>query len=108
MAEDRDTISNEEHELNYLLKKWGKKTNEANRKILSDALDKFKDDNSFENHNRENFYYYSKQMNIGDSLEASDAKKDANTLNDITGDFKTRPKNKKSILWIILLIIFVI
>jgi len=108
MAEDRDIISNEEHELNYLLKKWGKKTNDSNRKILSDALDKFKDDNSFENHNRDNFYNYFKQMNIGDSLEASDGKKGSYTLTDITGDFKSKPKSKKSILWIILLIILTI
>ncbi len=109
MAEDRDIISNEEHELNYLLKKWGKKINSGNRQILSDALDKFKDDNSIENHNRENFYSFAEQNKITDSLASGDAKKDSNTLTEVTGDFKTRrPVSKKSILWIILLIMLVI
>lgn len=107
MAEDRDIISKEDHELNYLLKKWGKKTNSANRKILSDALDGFNDDNSFKVHNRENFYKFVEQNKIIDSME-SGAKKDPYTLTEVTGDFKTKAKDKKSILWLILLIIMVI
>ena len=41
MATDEQLISKEDHELNYLLKKWGKKQSQKNRDFLSKKLDEF-------------------------------------------------------------------
>ena len=58
MASDRDLVSKEEHELNYLLTKWEKKQSIANRDILANVIDDFKADDSYSPHNREVFYQY--------------------------------------------------
>jgi outer membrane protein OmpA-like peptidoglycan-associated protein len=75
MPADRDFISSETHELNYLLKKWGKKQHIKNRQVLRDTLVKFKDDVSYKPHNRESFYKYVEDKNIRDLLEDLDKKK---------------------------------
>ena len=63
---DSDMISKEEHELNYLLKKWEKKQSIANRNKLIKKLDEFNADPNYRNSNREDFYRY---VNFIDSLE---------------------------------------
>jgi len=69
MASDKDLISKEEHELNYVLKKWDKKQSAENREKLAAALDTFKADENFKPHNRENFYKYADEKNIKNDLE---------------------------------------
>ena len=58
MAQDSELISKEEHELNYLLKKWNKIQSNSNRKKLSTKLDEFNADSNYRTHNREDFYRY--------------------------------------------------
>jgi len=69
MASDRDLISKEEHELNYVLKKWEKHQSITNREILAKKLDEFKADDSYAPHNRENFYKYADNKAIKEVLE---------------------------------------
>jgi len=69
MASDRDLISSEDHELNYVLKKWGKKQSASNREKLADALKKFKGIAKYQPHNRESFYKYADDKNVKDKLE---------------------------------------
>ena len=66
VMKDSDMISKEEHELNYLLKKWEKKQSIANRNKLIKKLDEFNADPNYRNSNREDFYRY---VNFIDSLE---------------------------------------
>lgn len=55
---DKNLVSKEDHELETILKRYGKRTTEANKDILSEAIDDFKDDEHYSPHNRENFYLY--------------------------------------------------
>ena len=66
MAIDAELISKEEHELNYLLKKWGKKQSIDNRAKLTGKIDEFNANSNYRTHNREDFYTY---VNFVDSLE---------------------------------------
>lgn len=70
MAKDADLISTEEHELNYVLKKWDKKQSKANRETLTAALKAFNGDAAYKPHNRENFYKYADDKGIKPKLEA--------------------------------------
>ncbi len=63
---DSEMISKEEHELNYLLRKWGRKQSKANRERLTKKLDEFNADPNYRNSNREDFYRY---VNFIDTLE---------------------------------------
>ena len=56
MPSDRESISTEEHELNYLLKKYEKRQTEENREILTDLIKEWKGDAEFAPHNRDSFY----------------------------------------------------
>ena len=67
MAHDAEMISKEEHELNYLLKKWNKKQSIPNREKLVQKIDEFNANPNFKTHNREEFYIY---LNFIDTLEA--------------------------------------
>ena len=66
MATDAELISKEEHELNYLLKKWDKRQSQSNRDKLVNKIDQFNSDPNYRNHNREDFYIY---VNFVDTLE---------------------------------------
>lgn len=68
---DRDLISTEVHELNYLLKKWKKRSTQENRDLLKNKLMEFKKDKKYKNHNRKNFYYYVEDNKTKDLLEDS-------------------------------------
>ncbi len=63
---DAEMISKEDHELNYLLKKWNKKQSIENREKLVKKLDEFNADPNYRKHNREDFYQY---VNFLDTLE---------------------------------------
>ncbi len=63
---DSEMISKEEHELNYLLKKWSKKQSIGNREKLTKKLDEFNADPNYRKSNREDFYRY---VNFLDTLE---------------------------------------
>jgi len=74
MPEDRDLVSTQTHELNYLLQKWDKKQSRKNRDILRDVIRDFKDDTSFKPHIREIFYKYVDEYDILQLLEDKDKK----------------------------------
>jgi large subunit ribosomal protein L30 len=75
MAKDRDLVSEEKHELDYLLKKWDKRQNQANRDILTEKLKDFKIDKAYSPHNRENFYKYVDDKGIKELLDKIEPKK---------------------------------
>jgi hypothetical protein len=68
---DRDRISKQDHELNYVLKKYGKRQTEDNRGKLSDALDLFLKDDSYETYLRDDFYNYVDKVDALKDLEDS-------------------------------------
>jgi len=71
LPSDRDQISKQEHELNYVLKKYGKRQTQDNRDKLSDALDLFLKDDSYETYFRDDFYNYVDKNNALSDLEDS-------------------------------------
>ncbi|MCK5897409.1 MAG: hypothetical protein KAG20_11415 [Cocleimonas sp.] len=68
---DRDLISKQDHELNYVLKKYGKRQTEENRNKLSEALDIFLKDDSYETYMRKDFYDYVDKNNALKDLQDS-------------------------------------
>lgn len=66
---DADVISTEDHELNYVLKKYNKRQTAANRANFIDLLDTFKADSDYEPHLREQFYRYIEDTNAFDNME---------------------------------------
>ncbi len=68
---DKDLISKQEHELNYVLKKYGKRQTEENRDKLSEALDVFLKDDSYETYLRNDFYDYVEKNNALKDLQDS-------------------------------------
>lgn len=98
MASDRDLISSEEHELNYVLKKWGKKQSVINREVLLKHFKEFKADAEWKPHNRENFYKYADSKNIKNNLVDRDLDKfDDNSESDITMAYENNDDKKSSI-----------
>lgn len=69
--EDRDYISQQdEHELNYVLKKYGKRQTQGNRDRLVELLGAFRDDASYAPHKRDDFYRYVDATKSFDAMEA--------------------------------------
>ena len=68
---DRDQISKQDHELDYVLKKYGKRQTKDNREKLSDALDTFRKDDSYETYFRADFYNYVENNDALNDLENS-------------------------------------
>ncbi len=68
---DSAYISKEKHELDYVLRKWQKRTTAANRALLAKALDDFKTDADYEPHDREKFYAYAEERRVKDNLESA-------------------------------------
>lgn len=66
---DAEIISTEDHELNYVLKKYGKRQTAANRKKFVTLLDEFKADAGYEPHLREQFYKYIEDKTAFDVME---------------------------------------
>ena len=75
MPSDHSLVSTEEHELNYLLRKWKKMQSNNNKKVLIEKIEDFKNDEGYKPHNRKNFYRYIADKRILGLLEA---RKDAN------------------------------
>ncbi len=71
LPSDRDLISKQDHELNYVLKKYEKRQTEDNRSKLSDALDTFQKDKSYETYFRADFYNYVEKNDALKDLEDS-------------------------------------
>jgi outer membrane protein OmpA-like peptidoglycan-associated protein len=72
--DDRNLISHEKHELDYLLKKWEKAADKDNREILSGQLKKFKADKDWAPHNRERFYEYVEEEHVLSLLKDKESK----------------------------------
>ncbi|MCK5686599.1 hypothetical protein KAJ27_20855 [bacterium] len=65
MATDEQLISKEDHELNYVLKKWDKRQTQENRDYLSKKLDEFNalgKKFGYRKNFREDFYKYMDPM----------------------------------------------
>ena len=67
---DADYIAKDEHELNYVLKKYGKRQTQENRAKFEEMLDAFRDDAAYEPHKRADFYRYIDATSCCDALEA--------------------------------------
>jgi outer membrane protein OmpA-like peptidoglycan-associated protein len=72
---DRNLISQEKHELDYLLNKWNKAVNNSNREILSGLVKEFKAATDWAPHNRERFYEYMGTGSAKDLLANKEADK---------------------------------
>jgi len=66
---DADFISKEEHELDYVLRKWKKRGTAANRALLVEALDRFNADKAWEPHTRARFYDFAERDGLYGRLE---------------------------------------
>jgi outer membrane protein OmpA-like peptidoglycan-associated protein len=64
LSDDRNQISLEPHELDYVLQKWSKAASIGNRSILAGELRKFKADPAWAPHNRISFYRYADEQGI--------------------------------------------
>lgn len=74
---DSDFISKEEHELDYVLKKWGKRGTGANRQTLIKALDEFNRDPAYPAHTRKDFYAWAEGKAFMNALESSSGSSDS-------------------------------
>ncbi len=101
MAEnDRDFISKEKHELDYVLRKWDKRTTQANRDMLSEALDLFSADAANEPFTRDLFYAFAEKTGLVAKLEGGGAGGGIPTYAD-----QGEPKKKKWWLWVLLALV---
>lgn len=67
--EEKDFVSKEKHELDYLLGKWGKRASDENRDMLIEALDRFRAEAGFSPHKREQFYAFVEEVDLLERLE---------------------------------------
>jgi hypothetical protein len=67
--EEKDFVSKEKHELDYLLGKWGKRASDENRDMLIEALDRFRAEAGFSPHKREQFYAFAEEVGLLERLE---------------------------------------
>lgn len=70
MFKDSEMISKQTHELNYVLKKYGKKQSEANREKMIGLLDGYIKLEEYKPHMRKEFYQYVEDKNAFDDMEA--------------------------------------
>ncbi|MCB9762569.1 MAG: hypothetical protein H6739_22410 [Alphaproteobacteria bacterium] len=87
MDRDRNQISREAHELNYVLRKWGKRQTEANRARLVQALDALRADADTP-HNRQGFYDFAERTGLKAELEdmGSGDARPARTIADVLAE----------------------
>lgn len=112
---DSDFISKEDHELDYVLKKWGKRGTAENRRVLSGALDEFNRDPAYPAHTRKDFYEWAKGRSFvasladtkaGDGTVASSSGTVA--MNKASGASASGGEGKKKLPWWLWLIIAVL
>lgn len=70
---DAEMISKQPHELNYVLKKYGKRQTTGNRDKFEALLDEFRGDEDYKPHLREDFYRYIEDKNAFDAMDNLDA-----------------------------------
>lgn len=70
---DAEMISKQPHELNYVLKKYGKRQTTGNRDKFEALLDEFRADEDYKPHLREDFYRYIEDKNAFDGMDDLDA-----------------------------------
>ncbi|HIP69411.1 MAG TPA: 30S ribosomal protein S6 [Chromatiales bacterium] len=70
---DAEMISKQPHELNYVLKKYGKRQTAGNRDKFEALLDEFRADEDYKPHLREDFYRYIEDKNAFEVMENLDA-----------------------------------
>ncbi|MES0491488.1 MAG: hypothetical protein ABUK01_15950 [Leptospirales bacterium] len=70
MASDHDLVAcNEKHEMEYILNKYSKRTTNENIEKMTTSCKKFKSDDAYKPHNRENFYRYLKESGDLNDME---------------------------------------
>jgi len=100
---DRDYISKEKHELDYVLRKWEKRTTQANRDLLSSALDQFAGDPANEPFTRDIFYSFAEKTGLIPKLEGSGSGGGIPGFGE-----ENEPKRKKWWLWALLALLVVV
>ena len=70
MASDQDPVAcNEAHEMEFILTKYSKRTNNQNILKLSEHCKSYRTNDSYIPHNRENFYLYIEKKDVLKELE---------------------------------------
>jgi hypothetical protein len=70
MSSDWDLVSKEDHELEYILKKYDKRTTQENKDKLCDIIDDFKADSSYSPYYHRDLYrYFKNNPRLLNSLE---------------------------------------
>lgn len=107
---DSDFISKEQHELDYVLRKWGKRTTRANRTILEDALDRFSGDSAWAPFTRDLFYSYAEKTGLKAKLESADRSASAETGAEASAapESAESTSNKTRVPWWIILVIVIL
>jgi len=108
--EDKDFISKEKHELDYVLRKWNKRTTQSNRDLLIQALDAFNADASLEPHKREQFYGYAASTGLKNRLESGKSEEAAvaAAASASSAERDTDKKRKIPWWWILIAILLVV
>ena len=66
---DSELIAQEDHELNYVLKKYEKRQTKGNRALMRQFLKKFRQEPTYTPHKRRDFYRYVEATRCFDQLE---------------------------------------
>ena len=69
---DWKEVSTEDHELEYLLGKFGKRLTQENKKKLKKIIQDFKSNNDYSPHQHEDLYQYIDDISALDDLEDAD------------------------------------
>lgn len=108
---DKDFISKEKHELDYVLRKWDKRTTQENRDILIKALDSFNADPTLEPHTRPLFYKFAEDTGLLATLaskKAGDAEDKGATEKPAGTGAEPKPKGKFRWWWILIAVLILI
>jgi hypothetical protein len=92
--EEKDFVSKEKHELDYLLGKWGKRASDENRDMLIEALDRFRAEAGFSPHKREQFYAFVEEVGLLERLEDREEGEEAEPGTEVEGEGEGKAKGE--------------
>ena len=58
MSSDWELVSKEDHELEYILRKYDKRTTEGNKELLCDTIDTFKENSEYSPYYHRDLYRF--------------------------------------------------
>jgi len=105
---DKDFISKEEHELDYVLRKWGRSATQANRDKLIEALDRFHADQAYEPHTRARFYDFAEKTGLAATLEGREEAEPVAGRGTMSAAEERSPAGKRKLPWWLILLIIVL